>query len=627
MTIQSDDLMKQHADISLRWSRARAFSEGWHRNIRKWRRYYGNDHYDTKALPNEKRYVDPTYQNTVDLAVGILQSNEWIWRSKGFEPSGDELKGTSVIEKAIAGFIDINSDRYQYDHKYETNLNFARDGGAVLLGVWDKFIHDNSFNIRDIVVGDMDVVEQAKVYYDLPLRIEVIDPLQMFFLPGGAKRWLCAIRSEEMSAYDAEETYQKELSAFKGTSRQDKIDTKGEFLDYWELAYELTPEGATDFEGFKSEDDLDKYPMRRHLVVQNAMMFNEEFIHPIRKMDGYDDLPYTVNFYNPASKTDSGGWNSILSPLENPVKELEDTTNMRKRLMLMYSGLPLIARSKSGRTITIDKSIGKVVNLRDGDDLGFPEWPGTPPDVDKHLDFARSRIQQSGFSDVMYGEGISASSGYGLSLMSDQNRIRLEPPIAHLENLWTWAARKWVKLASAFVPSDYLELYGHIRGVDFTTLVRGEDLERYSIRCEIKPEFPNEKVRNHAMATQISGILPSQMIMENYLGIQQPDDARKMKLQEMIEDNPLSMQYTMMKELARRASTGDVVAAQVLQTMTTQLQGGQQEGGSDSPNPEQLTGTQGADGQPDEQMYAGSQDVAAIERQGEASPNMMGGIM
>ena len=372
------------------------------------------------------------------------------------------------------------------------------------------------------------------------------------------------------------------------------------------------------------EEDADKYQMRKHLVVRNAIMFGGEFIRPLRIMDGYDDLPYTISFYNPASRTDSSQWHGIMSPLENPVQELEDTTNMRKRLMLMYSGLPLVARSAAGKTITIDKSIGRVINLRAGEDLGFPEWRGTPPDMDKHLDFARSRIQQSGFSDVMYGEGTGQSSGYGLSLMTDQNRIRLEPAIAHLEKMWTWAARKWVKLASNFIPNDFMELHGHIRGVDFADIIRGGDLDKYTVRCEIKPEFPNEKVRNHAMATQVSGILPPQIIMEDYLGIQQPNDARKLKLQEMIENDPVVARYTIMQELEKRAQSGDKVAQQSLQMMMQQMNP-QQAQPRPQPNPDQLLGTQGADGQPDELDFSGKRDLEEIQRAGNAAPSMLEG--
>jgi len=628
MAKQESNLLKDRADIQQKWSSAKTFSAGWHRNVERWRRLYDFNHYSEDALSGEQRYIDPSYTNGVDVAVGILQSNEWVWKSRGLNPSSKEEKGTSIIEKAIAGFIDSNSNRYQYDLKYETNLNFVRDGGACLYGVWDKFLHDNCYEEMDVLDADGNIDPMARVYYDLPLRIEVIDPLQIYLLPGGPKRWLCVTRSEKMSVYDVEETYQVELARYKGTAKQTKIDTPGELLDYWELAYELRPDKATDYEGLDNPEQVTELPMRKHLVVRNAILFNEEFVRPLRIMDGYKDIPYTVNFYNPASREDSAKWHSFISPLEHPVRELEDTTNMRKRLMLLYTGLPLVARTRSGsKSVTIDKNLGKVINLKEGEDLGFPEWRGTPPDVDKHLEFARSRIQQSGFTDVMFGEGPGSTSGYGLSLMTDQNRIRLEPPITHLENMWTWAARKWVDLATQFAPDYYMELYGHIRGEDFASRIKGGDLDNYNIRCEIKPEFPNEKVRNHAMATQVMNILSDRTLMERYLDIQQPDDERQMKLQELAENNPITAQYALMKELQRRADEGDETAAMVLQKMqeaegNTANVGGRPE---EPVAPAPPTGLQTQNGLPPEQQFAGQDQMRMIQEMGGVVPQMGSG--
>ena len=59
--------------------------------------------------------------------------------------------------------------------------------------------------------------------------------------------------------------------------------------------------------------------------------------------------------------------------------------------------------------------------------------------------------------------------------------------------------------------------------------------------------------------------------MEEYLDIQQPDDARLMRIQELIETNPITVQYTIMQELARRAESGDQIAAQVLMLMQQEM--------------------------------------------------------
>jgi len=66
--------------------------------------------------------------------------------------------------------------------------------------------------------------------------------------------------------------------------------------------------------------------------------------------------------------------------------------------------------------------------------------------------------------------------------------------------------------------------------------------------------------------------------------------------------------------------------------MTQQLagqMGGQMGGQPQQPpmrNPEQLMGTQGADGLPDEPGYSGQQELEAIQRAATAAPSMEGTV-
>ncbi|MBE0573867.1 hypothetical protein IH575_03125, partial [Candidatus Dojkabacteria bacterium] len=68
-------------DILFNIESAKAFTSGWHKNISKWRQLYDDRHYDTAPKPGEERFSDPTYTNTVDLAVGIMLSNPLIWKA------------------------------------------------------------------------------------------------------------------------------------------------------------------------------------------------------------------------------------------------------------------------------------------------------------------------------------------------------------------------------------------------------------------------------------------------------------------------------------------------------------------------------------------------------------------
>jgi len=619
---------KDISDILIRLNLAKDFSVGWHKNIDRWRRRYSFDHYEKKPKPGEDRYVDPTYTNTVDLAVGILQSNEFVWRAQGLRPSSNEQGKSSLIEKFIAGVIDINSDRSQADLKYETHINFVRDGGSCLYSRWDTDIHDSCFEIRNVDVDENGEFIEEKVFYELPLRVDVIDPLKIFVLPGGPRRWLMIARKEDMSIYDIEQTYDVEIKQYKTKTKTEKIDLKGEFIDYWDLAIETVVENIESGEEIENAEQLKE--AKRKLVVRNAQLFENQMLSELRVMEGYNDLPYKINFYNPTSMQDSKMWHSILSPAEHTIMELENTINMRKKLLQTYSSLPMIIRTRDKRPIKIDPAVGRSVSLGLDEDAGFPRWEGTPPDFERHVELLRSRIQQSGFSDVMYGQGPSGISGYALSQLGDQNRLRLTTAITHLENLWTWSARQWLDLVKEFGIDASFEMYGHNRGVDFAEIIPGIDLLGYHVRCKIEPEFPNERVRNHAMATQAAAFLSARRIMEDYLGVQQPDDERIQKIIEQLETHPIAVQFAMMKELNNIIVEGgdDAEMAQQMLTVLQQQVYGMGGRPTEPNNPEQLMGVQSPTGEASQSAgnFPGSDIMQDVEQRLNTAAGMQGQI-
>jgi Mg2+ and Co2+ transporter CorA len=116
--------------------------------------------------------------------------------------------------------------------------------------------------------------------------------------------------------------------------------------------------------------------------------------------------------------------------------------------------------------------------------------------------------------------------------------------------------------------------------------------------------------------------------MERYLGIEQPDDEEERKMIEAVSRHPLTIQYSIMKELSSRAENGDQIAAQVLQQMQQQQMGANQPGRPTEPNnPEQLTGLQSPTGQPTPQALGqqpGQSPADQMDAMAGAAPNMAG---
>jgi hypothetical protein len=95
-----------------------------------------------------------------------------------------------------------------------------------------------------------------------------------------------------------------------------------------------------------------------------------------------------------------------------------------------------------------------------------------------------------------------------------------------------------------------------------------------------------------------------------------------------VSRHPLTIQYSIMKELSSRAENGDQIAAQVLQQMQQQQMGANQPGRPEEPrNPEQLTGLQSPTGQPTPQAVGFSPEQSASDQLASAAPNMEGTVM
>lgn len=623
------DLKEQMTSILERVNKATEATTGWHDNIRRWRNLYNFKHYEGQPppTPGEHRFADPTYTNTVDLAVGIFQANRMRWKALAWTPTQKSMKATDKVEKFLAGVLAANNEKNQYNIPYEVNLHFVRDGGAVLYSVWDPRL---ARSLKQKMERTRDGAPVSQMcYVSPPILTEVVDPLSIYILPGGPRRWLAIMRAVQMSVYDLESTYGIYLPRYRGMDTNAKIQTECRYVDYWEYTYKTA--GGRKEELKEVSDNEEGVEIDLDLVVRNAVMFGEDFLKIPQEMDGYEMLPYLVSFFKPTSRTNPAEWSNIMQPLESVVKELETATNRRQHQIDVYSGLPLLIKTGQGRTVQVDPGFGKMKQIGPEDEVMFPAWPGNPPDVQEQIDFLRARTQQSGFADVMYGNGATAMSGYAMSQLGDQSRIRLEQPVAHLEGLWTTWAKHVVSLTTKFSKKTPIHVYGKSnKDVLFADFVSGADLEGYHISCSIRPDFPNEQVRKHAMSTQVKGTLSESTIMEKYLDIDQPEDEQKKRMLEASKNHPVMQMYALIAALKEMADEGDEVAKLAMQSIQQNGVPGMAGRPNEPNNPEQPLGQQGASGMPTQQEMGqpppGQGLNPAMEGMTEAAPNMSGGV-
>lgn len=588
-------------DLLTRLNRADEYVKGWHSNVDRWRKLYKMRHYDKPPSKREIQYNDPTYTNTVDLAVGIMLGNSMRWHAYGMKPSSMEQEDTGHIEKLLDGILEASDEREESYQRYKLFQNFVRDGGGVLFSVFDPVIASQAIELETFY-DDQANEQQVWTFKEVPIVTKVIDPKKFFCLPGGPKRWLLMGRKESISVLDVETKYKVRLPAYAHLSEETKSSMKGTLKDVWDW---VTEEGQ--------------------MVVRNTIMFDNSPIVGPRIMKGYKDLPYTFQFFKPSDE-EAEDWQSILSPLEQSVALLERNVNRRSYQIDVYTGLPLITKTQPGRKVNIDPGLYNSINISPDEAIEFPTWPGNAPDVQMHMEFLRSRIQQSGFSDVMFGSGQNQIAGYALSQLGDQNRIRLEQPIKHIELMLRIWAHKTLRLLMSFAKDTKICVFGRQRGLDYMDFIDIKDLDGYKVRAEIRAHYPAEEQRKVAMASQARGVLSNHTILERYFDVEQPEDEEDRMIIEAVSKHPAVVQYSVIRELKARAEDGDEVAEQVLVQMENGGIAGEPGRPKEPVNQAQLTGTQSPTGQPVPQATGEQPGSSASEQMSDmanSAPSLM----
>ena len=610
-------LDQERLDVILdRYRRSKTLVLPWHNQIKKWRNFYDMNHYSKRAKVNETQYPDPTPTNVVDVAVGVLGSHPLEFKAIGWQPSPQEQSATDKVEKFLNGAIAISNTREEEEVTYTANMNFVRDGTAVVKAVWDPYLANRHVGLTLIPNPEAeDGGPQAipmRIFNELPVKTEIIDPLEMYITPGGRQRWLYVFHATKMSIYDAETMYGFTYPYHSGTP-EDKMNIEFELVDYWRVGHYPTGD-----------------------VIINAVLFNELFVpgYEPQIMPGYEDLPFTVGFFKPVNKADPTQWgHGVIQPLEPSVKMIERNVNRRQRQIDVFSSLPMIVQSLPGRNVSVDAGFGKALNMSTDEDIKFPQWPGNAPDSNLQIDYLRSRLQQSGFSDILFGmEGRGA--GFAISQMTDQNRIRLIEPIRQIEGFWSRWGVKVLKLTKAFAGASLLRVYGVFKGENFADQFVGEDITDYQIHAKIKAEFPNQQVTNAALSTQGSDVLSNRTRMERYWDIDQPGDEWQQRMMEMAEQHPMMIEFGIREQLNKLAAAGNVSAVQVLAQMDAQAQQ-QQNGGRPEENQGrkagQPTGVRSTDGTPTPQEEGrespGQSTLDGIERLAQAQPSLDGSVV
>lgn len=467
-------------------------------NIDDMRNLYYMRRPDVRLKPGERLIVSNKATNIVDLAVGIMSSQDMsirVYRGVGDNTAEDEER-CSKIERFLRGCVYMNNMRQNIDLENIVLTYQIRDGMACLYVIWD-----------DSIEGD------------LPIYIHAIDPKEIYYEHGGPMGGLRhVVRYCTRTIADIEDEWGVELEP-----TADRKLREVEYIDYW---------------GWRREDD--------ELLVENAVIADGKWVKEPRVVEGYVDLPFVLIFgRSTGDLSPSYESLSMLYPVRNQIYDMESLMRHQRRLADLYTSLPPIVRLQAGRNIPpIDPVVGKVITLYEGEEFFFPTWPGTPPDVERALSITQMEIQEGSFPHVAYGMGPTQLSGYALSLLNDSGRIRLIQFKRNAERGWTAAFMRIMKLCATFAPNQELAVNGRLAGKPFTITLRGKEMAPYMVDVEIRPSYPQDEQRRMVMAAQAKaqGLLSLRTIQERFLDVEYPDEEEQRILVEMAMRNPKLME-------------------------------------------------------------------------------------
>lgn len=631
--------------IKDRWELTKKNMEPLHERIATYRRLYDFNHYNMAPKANERRIEWPDYTNAVDLAVSILSANPIDFKAYGFTPGSEEGKRSSIIEKVLNAAIHISSIRDEVHIQHNHLMQVTRDGCSVIRTVWDTDYHD--MFVEDYEESQTDMEDEGPIvgsFKELPLRVQVLDPSNFYVIPGGKKRWLSVFYAEERTIEDVEKDEGVTLPGeFQKKNKQERETEKHEFIDYWEYVdgFELVensngePVPVLDpTTGQPMLDDEGEILWKRRpvLLVRNAIVYGDYLIKPLEVAEGYDDIPYTVFWWKPIGQKKPEEWGeSLLHAMQHIVPHLETRFNRQARLIDMYASLPLVSRTEGARKVKLDPGIGRVAQLSLEEDLGFPTWPGTPPDVADQMLTLQAKSQESSFPAAMYGEGVRNMAGYAISQLIDSGQIRLTTPIQQLEQGWAIWAHKTLNLIKNFAENAEINVYGTMRGKFFYDKVVGRKCEGFRVDVQVKPKYPGMDTREIAHATQASPFLSKWTIAQRYLNVPQPDDEiRRMNI-EKVKDMPAFQELIMLEYLQELADEGNNIAKMLMQRYMTMGMPGEPGRPPSGPAPEAISGAgstviPGAYPVEEGGTPFGQEPSRGLEEMVRVAPNLAGGL-
>jgi hypothetical protein len=516
----------------------------WHEYIQDNRNQYALRHHED---PQSFDVTLSKPHNIVTFAKAVLSSSQLRMRAVGFADTTDTMERSSLFEKFALGLWQVNKVRQGgRDPRLWFLHRMCTDGCGAAYVFLDPEHRPDSF--------------LRPTWPECPITLEVVDATGLYVQPSQhpLRTYECIFHVSEMPLTDLMRLYpESDWSRATANLRAPADYRRARVKVYHYTGY-----------------DADGYVIQT-IFTDDVLLSDER----LWKASEYPGLPWVIRscYEGDASAPEGSGsaqglglierFQSILHPVNDSVKTVEMILSGDMRAHDMYANMPPVVHTKDRRKVDIDAAWGNVVELDMGEDLGWPNWPGNPPDSTRLANFHLTDIQESSFSAAAMGYAGSSASGYHVALTTESSRMRLQLPGDNWASAVAEVANLAKHLLTYYYPYTSIQMYGEDDGGQGEAFAfQPSSANGLIMTGQIELKLPGDDVRRTAIATQWKGIgVPDLQIYEDILGFDQPDEVFRRKQWEAAQTHPVMQLVNMVRALRARGDPMVVIIEQALQ--------------------------------------------------------------
>ena len=468
---------------------------------------------------------DSRPQNVVDVLTAVLAGNAPQWRA--VIPGNVLSNVPSRAEKFMMGVFQFNARRQQVDLLVDIVFRTILDGGVGIRIFWDTEAGPPSSidTVRDPGMPEGGAARKQPLatysHRNFPIVIETI-PISKLYPCGRGRMGQPfdeIFQVEAKTPHEAAEEWRgakgANLAWLSDYNPSDRDFSYYEYVEWW-------------------GEDKDRR-------IWYACMFNNEFIIAPKQID-YPCIPYVLTTFK---KFDADRPEFARVPFIYPIlwatQRAEYLSSRNMRMADLFGNLPPIHRGDN--PINLDGTWGDALEMGPEDTIEFPKWPGNPPDIYRMIEDMRQVQAEGTFSAAMFGQVSTRMSGYALSQLVGSDTLRTDTPKKNLELALSCVADIVFSLLQAFNPDVYMGVNVQIKDKQLSAILNGNETKLLTMHCFIKPRHIADDVKMASLGAQLASLpnppVSLAFILENYFGVQQPEDEINRRLGEDVMKDPL----------------------------------------------------------------------------------------